>query len=240
MDLNGVRAADCQHPLTRRGALYVDGFNLYHPIAGCGLPYLKWTSMWRLGEILCRSEELEMVKAVVCTAMPKHMPEKMGRHNKYVASQIATGTAVIKGHYVPDGVTYSEKQTDINLALAVILDGIDDLYDTAFLLTADSDQVATAKAFKVRLAPLGKRLIGAIPFGRPGPTDYEGLGVKSVSVSIDMLEKCVMPDPVHGVSGHLIYRPAEYAPPTEWFHPDNRPEGRPKKSKGKWGPAYRA
>jgi len=117
---------------------------------------------------------------------------------------------------------------------------MDDVYDTAFLLTADSDQVATAKAFKIRLAPLGKALIGAIPFGRPGPTDYESLGVKSVSVTIETLEQCVMPGELTGSSSYPILRPDEYAPPAGWVHPDERPKGKPKKAKGKWGPGFRA
>jgi hypothetical protein len=234
-----MSSADCQPPACKRGALYVDGFNLYHPINDSGDHHLKWASMWKLGELLCNSHNLVMVKAVICTALPKHLPEKMGRHNTFVSCQIATGSNIIKGHYVPQDNTYAEKQTDINLALAVILDGIDDVYDSAFLLSADSDQVATAKAFKARLAPQGKQLIAAIPPGKTCPTDYRGLGVTSVNVSRNLLEQCVLPEHVNGKAG-LITRPQEYAPPNGWVHPDDRPKGKVRKAPKKWGPTFRA
>lgn len=230
---------ECQPPARKRGALYVDGFNLYHPINDSGHHHLKWASMWRLGEILCESKNLLMVKSVICTALPRHIPEKMDRHNRFISSQVAMGSTVIKGHYVPQEDTYTEKQTDINLALALILDGIDDVYDCAFLLSADSDQVATAKAFRQRLAPLGKQLIAAIPPGKTCPTDYQGLGVTNVNVSRNLLERCVMPEHVNGRAG-LILRPVEYSPPNGWVHPDDRPKGKVRKPPKKWGPTIRA
>ena len=78
-------------------------------------------------------------------------------------------------HHVPADGGYSEKQSDINVALSVICDGEDDVYDGAFLLSADSDQVATAKFFKARLEEKGKRLFAAIPPGQTYPPDYKGL-----------------------------------------------------------------
>ena len=228
---------NCQQPEVLRAALYVDGFNLYHPIDLSGDHHLKWIGLWRLGELLCADENMKLVKVVFCTAVPRHLPEQRDRHNTYNAAQRAQGVQIMRGHHVPepDKGTYSEKQSDINVALSVILDGLDDVYDVAFLLSADSDQVATARAFKERLAPLGKRLIGAIPLERSFPTDYPGLGVGVVIVTKEHLEACVMPADVQGKTG-IIRRPDKYAPPSWWVHPDQRPKGKPPKppKKGAW------
>lgn len=237
-----MNEVESQVEIERRGALYIDGFNLYHPIHLNGENYLKWASLWRLGELLCEAEGLKLVKVVFCTAVPKHLPDSRDRHNTFNAAQIAQGVTIIKGHHVPEpdkgaGV-YSEKQSDINLALSVILDGLDDVYDTAILLSADSDQVATARAFKDRLAPHGKVLIGAVPFERSFPTDYTSLGVRVLTVTKADLEKCVMPEQVPGKTGP-INRPGPYAPPEGWVHPNDRPKGKPPKAppKAAWGKA---
>lgn len=226
-----------------RGAVYIDGFNLYHPIKESKLNHLKWSNQWRLGELLCESENLDLVKAVFCTALPKHIPDSQDRHVKFNAAQTANGVKVIKGHYVPEngGARYSEKQSDINVALSLILDGIDDVYDVAFLVSADSDQVATGRFFKERLYPQGKRMFAVIPFTKTFPPDFVGLGIQRRDITIDMIERCLMPAAVQGFKG-FINRPEEYAPPNGWVHPDQRPSGKPPKTpkRSDWSRPFRA
>jgi len=203
----------------------VDGFNLYHPIKESGQEHLKWACLWSLGEMLCAAEGLSLVKVVFCTAMPKHLPDSLSRHQTFNAAQIARGVQVIKGHHVPVGDGYSEKQSDINVALSLICDGEDDVYDAAFLLSADSDQIATAHMFRQRLAPKGKQLFAAIPPSKTYPVEYKSLGVPKRQISFMMMERCVMPAQVQGKSG-MINRPEEYAPPVGWVHPLDRPKGK--------------
>ena len=226
-----------------RGAVYIDGFNLYHPIKESNLEHLKWSNQWSLGELLCESENVELVKVVFCTALPKHLPESHARHVKFNAAQAANGVTVLKGHYVPEngGERHSEKQSDINVALSLIVDGLDDVYDVAFLISADSDQVATGKFFKSRLSSLGKRMIAVIPFTKTFPPDFVGLGIERRDVTIDMIEACIMPEQVKGKKG-IIWRPKEYAPPENWVHPQDRPKGKPPKppKKGQWSRPFRA
>ena len=211
---------------SKRGAVYVDGFNLYHPIRDSGQPHLKWACLWKFGELLCEPDGLTLQKVVFCTAVPKHLPGSFERHQTFNAAQIARGVTVLKGHHVPDDGGYSEKQSDINVALSLILDGLDDVYDTAFLVSADSDQVATATFFKERLAPRGKKMVAVIPFGRTYPPSYVGLGVPRRDITVDFLERCIMDAQVQGKKG-MINRPAEYAPPPGWVHPDHRPTQKP-------------
>lgn len=225
----------------QRAALYVDGFNLYHPIAETGQNHLKWACLHDLGKIICEKENANLVRVVLCTAVPKHLPEKRDRHNKFNAAQRARGVDVINGHHVyeADREKYAEKQSDINVALELITDGLADIYDIAYLLSADSDQAATARVFADKLMPLGKRMIGVAPFGRKVPTLYEKYGIKGFAISQYQLECCVMEEAVPARTGPIM-RPVEYAHPPDWIHPNKRPKGRPPKAPKKWGKKFTA
>ena len=224
----------------RRGAVYIDGFNLYHPIDSLGKSYLKWASLWALSESFCRKKQLELVTVVFCTAVPTHLPDSRDRHNIFNAAQRAHGVEVIKGHHVweSDRNKYAEKQSDINVALSLIVDGMTDQYDVAYLLSADSDQVATARVFTENLSSLGKELIGVAPIGRSPPSGYQKYGIKGFSISEFDLEKCVMPEMVQGKTAPVI-RPTEYCPPNGWVHPNDRPKGKPPKARKKWGASFK-
>lgn len=222
-----------------RAALYIDGFNHYHPINDAGLNYLKWMNLWRLGEVLCIRKSDTLVKVEFCTALPTYDHDKLSRHKTFIRAQEAYGVTIRHGHYVPDDGGYSEKQTDINLALSVITDGLADLYDKAFLLTADSDHVATARVFSELLAPKGKELIGVAPLNKKIPMGYSTYGVKGFALSRYQHEQCLMPEAIPH-DGKTIYRPEKYEPPSDWVHPDNRPKGKPAKTATKWISAARS
>lgn len=207
-----------------RAAVYIDGFNLYHPIKEMGENHLKWCNLWRLSELLCEPNNLTLTKVVLCTAMQIHRPETLGRHRTFNNAQIANGVVVIEGHYIysDDLGRHTEKQSDINVALSLILDGLDNVYDRAFLISADSDQAATARTFKERLPD--KTLAIVAPPDRHPPekaVSYSGIGF---SIKKEQIESSLLPAYVKGVDGGLFRRPAEYDPPEGWLSPDQRPK----------------
>jgi len=238
IDIESQPSAEPREPPRRPlAALYVDGFNLYYPLHEAAMPHLKWASLWRLGEIICEPHDAQLVKAVLCTAVPSHYADKRDRHNTYNAAQRAQGVKVVLGHHMHDGEKWNEKQTDINVALSLILDGADDVYDIAILVSADSDQGATARVFKERFP--SKRLLAVAPPARSVPDKVKPYAWKSFSLSIPTIERCVMAETIQGKTG-LILRPESYAPPEGWLHPDDRPTGKPGKAPKKWGAAVRA
>ena len=236
----------------RRAALYVDGFNLYHPILrmGAGSNHLKWACLWRLGENLAATKGQKLVKVVFCTAVPsvRQNAGQRDRHIKFNDAQRASGVTIIEGHYVPEKVEvagiptgetkWTEKQTDINVCLELIMDGLDDVYDVAMLLSADTDQVATARVFTDRLKPLGKSLLGVAPPDRSAPNGYSQYAIPSVVLKRFDIERCIMPEEIT-YEGRMIRRPDEYAPPVDWIHPDNLPKTKPPKTPTKWGPSVK-
>ena len=58
-------------------------------------------------------------------------------------------------------MVYEEKETDVNIAIAMLTDAVRDLYDTALLVSADSDLRPVVAAVK-RLRT-GKRIVAAFP-----------------------------------------------------------------------------
>lgn len=206
----------------------MDGFNLYHPIHERGEPFLKWASLWKLGEIFCRKNDLQLVKVVFCTAVPQDDVGKRDRHNTFNAAQIAYGVTVLKGHHVIDPQTRrrSEKQSDINVALSLMTDAQDDVFDWAFLLSADSDQGATARFFSERHPT--KALVGVAPLTKEVPDKVIPYCISHFVMTLDQLEEAVMPQFVTGLSGKLIRCPADYARPVGWVHPDDRPKKLPR------------
>lgn len=212
----------------KRAAVYIDGFNLYHPVHELGENWLKWADLWRMGLIMCSRHGCELVSVTFCTAVPQDDPGKRDRHNAFNAAQRAKGVKVILGHHVIDPSTgkRSEKCSDINVALSVILDAEDNKYDCAYLLSADSDQGATARFFRERFP--NKRLYGVAPPTKDVPQKVKDHADGSFVISKLDLETCNMPMYVQGKTGHPIRRPFPYDPPEWWVHPDNRP----RKTKG--------
>jgi hypothetical protein len=74
-------------------AVYIDGFNLYHPIHEFGEPFLKWINLWRLSELMCERHDTRLVKVVFCTAVQDD-EGKRDRHNTYNAALRAMGVTV--------------------------------------------------------------------------------------------------------------------------------------------------
>ena len=215
-----------------RSAFYVDGFNLYHAVADLGEPFLKWCNLWRLAETLIPSQSEELVKVTFCTAFYPGSERKRWRHGEYNKALENSGVTIISGHYVHEpkdcrecGAEWqkpTEKETDINVALSLYADAKNDVYDKAYLVTADSDQAATAKFFRSSFPE--KALATVAPTGRNFSvhiTPYANGG--RISLNREHLERAVMPQIVMADGRPAARRPHEYAPPQWWVHPDQRP-----------------
>ena len=223
--------------MPKRSAFYVDGFNLYHAIADLDQPFLKWCNLWKLAETVIPSKSEILTKVVFCTAYYPGDEKKRWRHEQYILALKNCGVTIVMGHYVKEdwgcrtcGSTWkkpTEKETDINLALSLYEDGVKDIYDKAYLVTADSDQAATAKFFKNAFPK--KELITVSPPGRNFSSHIAGIANGKIALNEDHLDRSVLPAIVMGARS--ARRPHEYAPPLDWVHPDDRPQKKKATSK---------
>lgn len=217
-----------QADFTLAAGIYVDGFNLYHGINKLQEPWLKWLSLWRLGERIAVREKAKLARAVFCTAIPDHVPQDAReRHMRYNAALRATGVEVIQGHYIfdSDKQKYTEKQSDLNTGLELLADAEDGQIQIAILVSADSDQAATGRIFKKRHPD--KRLVVAVPPGQAVPQKLQAFADSIFQISKAHIDICALPEVIQGKTS-AIRRPDAYQPPSWWMHPDERPQKRAK------------
>lgn len=157
----------------RRVIVYVDGFNLYHAIDDLKEDSLKWLCLRRLSEsIIGRNENLTSVKYF--SAFATWLPDAHQRHRTYVHALKEEGVRFIEGQFKKKFLrcrvckaqyeTHEEKETDVNIAIHLIRDTVENSFDRAIVITADSDlcsavsmarQLRGAKSIDV-VAPPGR------------------------------------------------------------------------------------
>jgi len=217
--------------MKKRAAVYVDAFNLYYAIVEIGKPHYKWLKLWKLSENIIPSKDEDLVKVAFCSAYTGDTGQR-SRHEKYVKALEALGVECVMGHYVREptdcrncGRTWNkstEKETDINVALSIYDDAHQGVFDHAYLISADSDQAATARMFESRFP--NKRLVAVSPPGRPHSQHILKYAHSKISLNEDHLDRAVLPGVVTAPSGAIVLRPIEYAPPDGWVPFDQRPK----------------
>ncbi|MGZ5999019.1 MAG: NYN domain-containing protein, partial [Rhizomicrobium sp.] len=183
--------------------------------------------MWALGNRLIPAQTQTLKKVVWCTAIRKDDVEKMLRHREYIRALKGTGVTCLEGHFAREdraclkcGGQWQapvEKQGDVNLALAMIDDAHCDVFDHAYLITADSDQAATVKLFVERFPR--KTITSVSPPGRSHCKEILALTPHKIALNQTHLEHCLFPKALI-VDGKLIAsRHKSYDPPAGWKRP---------------------
>ena len=211
-----VRPGGLHLPIFRkRAAIYVDGMNLYHALEELDRNYLKWLDLFALGRVIAPGSEV-VRRVVWCTAYAPRDRKAAQRHQRYHEALAATGVRCLTGHFLitADGCNACghnwsvavEKQSDVNLALAMVDDAFEDVFDVAYLVTADGDQAATARFLKERFPH--KRLVAVSPPNRRWNKALLDWADAKVMLTPAHLEAALLPAEVGGVK-----RPGVYAPP---------------------------
>lgn len=157
-----------------RSAFYVDGFNLYHAVNDIGDPSLKWCNLRALAELLVPGTTETVVKVCFYSAFYPGDERRRWRHEQYRTALENVGVKTVFGHFIREPMDCkdcgrqwlrpTEKETDINLALGIVHDASCDVYDKAYIITADSDQAATARHIRENYPE--KMLVSVAPPGR--------------------------------------------------------------------------
>ncbi len=226
-------------PAKARAAFYIDGFNLYHAIDEMGQPHLKWLNMRQLCEALIDPTQETLVKIVWCSAQYTKDPGKLTRHREYGRAIKAVGVTVVLGHFIEEEMRCkatcrqdyrkaTEKEGDVNVAINLIGDGFMNVYDHAYLITADSDHAATAKYFVEHLAP--RRLITVAPPLKSHSKEILKHAHDRRTIPEKMLNACVFPQHVIVDGVTMASRHPSYDPPAGWVNPNTPRPGFRKKT----------
>jgi uncharacterized LabA/DUF88 family protein len=162
--------------MMERVAFYIDGFNLYFGLLEQNAD-LKWLDVRSLCENYLQPNQ-EITSCKYFTARINNDQQKQRRQNTYLEALETTEIEIIYGKYHTRAQTcwrcnntwpkHEEKMTDVNIAVSMLTDAMSNAYDTAILISADSDLVPPVRAIRNNFKD--KKVIALFP---PDRNSYE-------------------------------------------------------------------
>lgn len=200
-----------------RYRFYVDGFNLYHALED-GYQQYKWLNLRKLAEaVVGPHDTIEGI--CFFTAYARWKPRSVARHKTYVKALRSQGIEIVQGRFMRKQVkchlchreywTHQEKRSDVNIALRILIDAISDAYDTALIVSADSDLLPAIDAVHVLAAD--KEIGIMIPIGRPG-SDLKRHADFRRRMPEQLLRDCQFPNEVR-VGRAVVRKPSDWPSP---------------------------
>ncbi len=202
-----------------RYGIYIDGFNVYHALKE-DYPQYMWLDYRKLiDQALCAKDTIERI--VYFSAYAKWKQGAVLRHREYIKALRSAGIDVILGKFKRTTrkcklcqkkySSHEEKRTDVNIALQIVADAVDNVYDRALILTADSDLIPAVEMVH-QLTP-GKEVGIMRPIGRVCGDLSQHVDF-SRKMSQKLLRQSQFPDEIVAGADRII-RPASWATENE-------------------------
>jgi len=211
-----------------RCMLYVDGYNFYYAVKrnpSVTPLYLGWCDFRALAlkHLVPAGGTLEGIKYFTAPvgrygAAGGALGGEAARQSVWLEALTAAipDVEIIEGYYAGDpGSPRSrkEKETDVQLAISVVIDACRDRYDRALLLTGDRDQRPTVRAVAeefhkradVWLSP--SQMAGSWKFSAA----HEGVQIRQITRQ--MLQHCRLPETIAANDGRTIEAPKIWRAP---------------------------
>ncbi len=204
----------------QRVIAYIDGFNLFFGLRDKGWRRYYWLDPAALAGNLLKPGQ-QLVETNYFTARisaNRRDPDKHVRQQTYLEAIEATpGILTHYGHYLTKTkeclrchATWSlheEKMTDVQIAVKLLTDAIDDRYDTALLVSADSDLTPPVAAVKARFPD--KRIVMVCPPQRQSKR-LEAECHACLRLGRKTLQDSQFADQVKKADGFVLTRPAAW------------------------------
>ena len=204
----------------QRVFVYIDGFNLYFGLKSKGWKRYYWLNVRRLAENLLKpSQNLAIVRYFTSRiSTDSASPDKDKRQAIYLeALQTLPDFQIHYGHYLPKRrkcatcgatwETHEEKMTDVNIAVQLLGDAQDDRFDTAIIISGDSDLTPPVSDLRRRYPE--KNVIVAFPPGRTSK-QLRKIATASLQIGRDKFHHSQFPDRVAKADGYVLERPREW------------------------------
>jgi uncharacterized LabA/DUF88 family protein len=201
-----------------RVSIYIDGFNLYHSTLQHAHPDCRWLNLWEISRRLINPKTEEITAVYYLSALTTWIPARAKKHLLYIHALRTVGVKDILGKFnlrdrkcpLCKGCyqAHEEKKTDINIAITLLADAVADRFDTALILSGDSDLAPVTTKLK-ELCP-GKK-IGIIV-----PQNQSAMNLKQHAdffkkIQDRDLKKSLLPQQVTW-NGTIITAPAGWLP----------------------------
>lgn len=205
----------------QRVITYVDGFNLYFGLRDSRFKKYYWLDLPALGSALLKPDQQLVATHYFTTRIRTngHNADDAKRQTTYIDALAAQPNLTVhEGHYLEKpqrcracGATwmaYEEKMTDVNIAAQMLADAYEDRFDTAFVISGDSDLTTPIQQVRKRFP--NKRLIVVFPPKRQS-AQLKKAANGYLSIGEDKLRQNQLPDPVITASGYPLRRPAHWS-----------------------------
>lgn len=157
-----------------RISFFIDGFNIFHSLdIHEAYHKYKWLDYSALARCFVSSKDT-IADIYYFTAYADWEPAKKARHQLLIRALTLKGIKIVFGKFkIRDKrcrlchkiyQTHEEKQTDVNISVKLFQCAYNDTFDTAILVTGDSDIVPAILAVKESFP--AKRIGLVIPIGR--------------------------------------------------------------------------
>jgi uncharacterized LabA/DUF88 family protein len=201
----------------QRVIAYIDGFNLYFGLKSKGWRRYYWLNQQKLVQNLLKPQH-HLILTKYFTARIAGPPDKQKRQNTYIeALNTIPDFQIYYGKYqkIPrhcnqcgfEEEVPNEKMTDVNIAVELLSDTFQDRYDTAFLISADSDLVPPIKRIQA-LFPK-KILIVVFPPDRFSK-ELDNYAKATFTIGRAKLAKSVFPQEVKKADGYILKCPERW------------------------------
>ncbi len=201
----------------RRTIFYVDGYNLYFGLRESKFQKYYWLDVSMLASNICR--DFEVLKEVKYFTTRVSRPEdEVYRQSEYIDAINNLGNTIIyfgqfkkskKKCSVCDSWYrhFTEKKTDVNIATEMLADAFLDRFDTAYLISGDSDLVPPIK--KIREV-FPEKIIKAVFPPKRFNSEIRNNVNGEIHIKPQHLKKSQLPDIVLMDSGQILRRPKEW------------------------------
>lgn len=205
--------------MTRRVVAYIDGFNLYFGLKSKGWKKYYWLDLLTLSTRFLRpGQMLQSVHYFTARIRDNgRNTADIKRQSTYIDALCARGVQVHEGHYLEkrrrcrscgaQWVDYEEKMTDVNIAVQLVSDAFDDAYDTALLISGDSDLTTPVAQLRKRFP--NKQIVALLPPDRHSK-QLQKAATGYLSISEAKLRASQLPDQVPPATHFVLQRPGTW------------------------------
>ncbi len=197
----------------------IDGFNLYHALDALpGYRKYKWISLTKLCQCYV-SRKLDRITGIdYFTTLATWDPGKVVRHKLFIKAQENEAVNVVYGVFKrkqktcrickKEFLTFEEKQTDVNIALRLFQLAILDKYDSAIIISGDTDLLPAVKAVQSMFP--SRRIGVVIPIGRASE-DFKKQADFHFRMKEKHLHSSLFPEHITLSDGGVLTRPSTWA-----------------------------
>lgn len=208
--------------------IYVDGFNLYFGLRSQNLRRYYWLDINALAvNLLKKDQRLGQAKYFTSrvsgpkdsdTSEPaRELRSARKRQNDYLEALTISGLHIYYGQFLDKGGSchtcgatwpaHEEKMTDVNIATELLSDAFTNSFDSALVISADSDLVPPIRAIR-RFFP-EKRVIVAFPPGRASKA-MRNTAHAYLTIGHTTPANSQFPNEIPKPDGHIISRPPKW------------------------------